>query len=248
MKGRLLIATPTLLDPNFRRTVVLLLEHTPDGAIGVVLNRPSDTEAREAVPDLRAVLLDDEPIFLGGPVQPETVIALADHTDPLDDDGAICGSIASLEFDDDPDRLQASVSRARVFAGYAGWESGQLEGEIEEEAWFTEEALPLQQRSGAPLVTRPGADGQRVPTAGADARRPAPQLIRYTSSTPSRHPSRPRANRVTPSATTIGVKHSPDRRLNFVTRSARVGRVVVRIVLRAQLLESDTPRTGVAKS
>src|SRR3954454_22750607 len=71
LKGNLLIAAPTLLDPNFRRTVVLLLEHTPDGAIGVVLNRPSDTEAREAVPDLRAVLLDDEPIFLGGPVQAE---------------------------------------------------------------------------------------------------------------------------------------------------------------------------------
>jgi putative transcriptional regulator len=143
LKGRLLIATPSLLDPNFRRTVVLLLEHTADGAIGVVLNRPSDTEAREAVPDLRAVLLDDEPIFLGGPVQPDTVIALADHTDPLDaDDDPICGSIASLEFDDDPDRLQASVSRARVFAGYAGWDSGQLEGEIEEQAWFTEEALP----------------------------------------------------------------------------------------------------------
>src|SRR5207248_1724534 len=96
MKGRLLIATPTLLDPNFRRTVVLLLEHTPDGAIGVVLNRPSDTEAREAVPDLRAVLFDDEPIFLGGPVQPETVIALADHNETPGDE-AICGSIASRE-------------------------------------------------------------------------------------------------------------------------------------------------------
>src|SRR5438067_8612639 len=134
LKGRLLIATPTLLDPNFRRTVVLLLEHTPEGAIGVVLNRPSDTEAREAVPDLRAVLLDDEPIFLGGPVQPETVIALADHTDPLDSE-PICGSIASLEYDDDLARLHASVSRARVFAGYAGWGTGQLEDEIEEEAW-----------------------------------------------------------------------------------------------------------------
>ncbi len=142
LKGSLLIATPALLDPNFRRTVVLLLEHSTEGAIGIVLNRPSDMEAREAVPDLRAVLLDDEPVFLGGPVQPETVIALADHNDPPDEDGAICGSIASLEFDDDPDRLQAAVSRARVFAGYAGWDSGQLEGEIEEEAWFTEQALP----------------------------------------------------------------------------------------------------------
>jgi len=143
LKGRLLIAAPMLIDPNFRRTVVLLLEHTPDGAIGVVLNRPSDLEAREAVPDLRGVLLDDEPIFLGGPVQPETVIALADHLDPVEDeDEAICGSIASLEYDDDLDRLHASVSRARVFAGYAGWGTGQLEGEIEEEAWFIEPALP----------------------------------------------------------------------------------------------------------
>src|SRR5437879_13545831 len=114
LKGNLLIAAPTLIDPNFRRTVVLLLEHTPDGAIGVVLNRPSDTEAREAVPDLRAVLLDDEPIFLGGPVQPETVIALADHTDPLDRDGAIRGAIGSLELDDDPDRPQPPVGRSRV--------------------------------------------------------------------------------------------------------------------------------------
>jgi putative transcriptional regulator len=141
LKGQLLIAAPMLLDPNFRRTVVLLLEHTPEGAIGVVLNRPSDTEAREAVPDLRAVLLDDEPIFLGGPVQPETVIALAVHNDPLDDE-AICGSIASLEFDEDPDNLHSSVSRARVFAGYAGWSTGQLEDEIDEEAWFIEQALP----------------------------------------------------------------------------------------------------------
>jgi putative transcriptional regulator len=141
LKGSLLIAAPTLLDPNFRRTVVLLLEHTPEGAIGVVLNRPSDTEAREAVPDLRAVLTDDDPIFLGGPVQPDTVIALADHLDPVEDE-AICGSIASLEFEDDPDQLHQAVSRARVFAGYAGWGTGQLEGEIDEEAWFTEIAQP----------------------------------------------------------------------------------------------------------
>ncbi|HEY0387672.1 MAG TPA: YqgE/AlgH family protein [Gaiellales bacterium] len=139
LKGSLLIAAPSLLDPNFRRTVVLLLEHTPDGAIGVVLNRPSDTEAREAVPDLRAVLLDDEPIFIGGPVQPETVIALADHNDPVGGD-AICDSVASLEFAEDPDELHDSVNRARVFAGYAGWATGQLEDEIEEEAWFTERA------------------------------------------------------------------------------------------------------------
>jgi putative transcriptional regulator len=142
LKGHLLIAAPSLLDPNFRRSVVLMLEHAEEGAIGVVLNRPSDTEAREAVPDLRPVLLDDDPVFIGGPVEPETVIALADHTDPETADAVIAGTIGSLEFDDDPDRLADSVSRARVFAGYAGWGPGQLEDEIEEEAWFTEPAIP----------------------------------------------------------------------------------------------------------
>ena len=141
LKGQLLIAAPMLLDPNFRRTVVLLLEHTPDGAIGVVLNRPSDTEAREAVPDLRAVLLDDEPIFLGGPVQPETVIALADHTDPLEDEADLrLDRVARVRRGPRPPAQ--TVSRARVFAGYAGWSTGQLEDEIDEEAWFTEPALP----------------------------------------------------------------------------------------------------------
>jgi putative transcriptional regulator len=150
LKGQLLIAAPMLLDPNFRRTVVLLLEHTEEGAIGVVLNRPSDMEAREAVPDLRAVLVDDEPIFLGGPVQPETVIALADHAESPEQDEPIVGSIASLEFDDDLDRLHSTVSRARVFAGYAGWGTGQLEDEIDEEAWFTEPAQPGDVFSNAP--------------------------------------------------------------------------------------------------
>jgi putative transcriptional regulator len=142
LKGHLLIAAPSLLDPNFHRSVVLMLEHAEEGAIGVVLNRPSDTEAREAVPDLRPVLLDDDPVFIGGPVEPGTVIALADHTDPTGEEELIGGTIGSLEFDDDPDRLSDTVSRARVFAGYAGWGPGQLEDEIEEEAWFTEPALP----------------------------------------------------------------------------------------------------------
>ena len=142
LKGQLLIAAPTLLDPNFHRTVVLLLEHTPEGALGVVLNRPSDTDAGQAVPDLEAVLAEGDSIHVGGPVQPQAVIALAEFNDPAATEGAVCGSIASLEFGATPEEIAAQVGRARVFAGYAGWGAGQLEEELEEEAWFTEPALP----------------------------------------------------------------------------------------------------------
>jgi putative transcriptional regulator len=142
LKATLLIATPSLQDPNFRRAVVLLLEHTDEGAVGVVLNRPSDTEVASAVPDLTEVVADRDPVFIGGPVSPGSVIALAEYRDPTVAGSAICGSIAPIEFGTAPDELVAQVTRARAFAGYAGWGPGQLEGELEEEAWFTDPALP----------------------------------------------------------------------------------------------------------
>jgi putative transcriptional regulator len=142
LKSQLLIAAPTLLDPNFRRAVVLLLEHTDEGAVGVVLNRPSETSVSRAVPDLSLVVADEEPVFIGGPVSPGSVIALAEYRDPLIVEAPICGSIAPVEFGTEPDELAEQVTRARAFAGYAGWGAGQLESEIEEEAWFTQPALP----------------------------------------------------------------------------------------------------------
>ncbi len=140
LKGSLLVATPTLLDPNFRRTVVLLLEHTEEGAVGVVLNRPSETPTGQAIPDLAEVVADDDPVFIGGPVSPGSVIALGDHreADGLD---VVCGTVAAVEFGTSPQELAELVIRVRAFAGYAGWGSGQLEGEIEEEAWITAAAL-----------------------------------------------------------------------------------------------------------
>ena len=148
LKGHLLIAAPILLDPNFHRTVVLVMEHTPEGALGVVLNRPTELEVGDAVPDL-ADLADGEHIFAGGPVQPQAVIALAEHTGPIGDE-AVCGPIAPIQVDDDMDDLAGQVSRVRVFAGYAGWGGGQLDGELEEEAWFTEPALPGDVFAGDP--------------------------------------------------------------------------------------------------
>ena len=140
LKGSLLVATPTLLDPNFRRTVVLLLEHTEEGAVGVVLNRPSETPTGQAIPDLAEVVAADDPVFIGGPVSPGSVIALGDHreADGLD---VVCGTVAAVEFGTSPQELAEQVIRVRAFAGYAGWGSGQLEGEIEEEAWITAAAL-----------------------------------------------------------------------------------------------------------
>ena len=140
LKGSLLVATPTLLDPNFRRTVVLLLEHTEEGAVGVVLNRPSETPTGQAIPDLAGVVADDDPVFIGGPVSPGSVIALGDHRE-VDGLDVVCGTVAAVEFGTSPQELAEQVIRVRAFAGYAGWGSGQLEGELEEEAWITAAAL-----------------------------------------------------------------------------------------------------------
>jgi putative transcriptional regulator len=139
LKGQLLIAAPTLLDPNFRRTVVLVIEHGAEGALGVVLNRPTEIAVADAVPDLAR--LGDGCVFAGGPVQPQAVIALAEYSG-MPPDGAVCGPIAPVGVDSDMDGLAEQVTRIRVYAGYSGWAEGQLDGELEEEAWFVEPALP----------------------------------------------------------------------------------------------------------
>jgi putative transcriptional regulator len=155
LKGQLLIAAPMLVDPNFHRTVVLVMEHTEDGALGVVLNRPTDLAVDDAVPDL-ADLTDGDPVFAGGPVQPQAVIALAEHTGPVGDE-AVVGPIAPIQVSDDIEHLGGAVARVRVFAGYAGWGEGQLDDELAEEAWFTEPALP-----GDVFAGDPGSLWQRV--------------------------------------------------------------------------------------
>jgi putative hydroxymethylpyrimidine transport system substrate-binding protein len=140
LKGQLLIAAPMLVDPNFHRTVVLIMEHSEEGALGVVLNRPTELAVGDAVPDL-AELADGDPVFAGGPVQPQAVIALAEHTGPVGDE-SVCGPIAPIQVSDDIEDISGHVARVRVFAGYAGWGEGQLDDELAEEAWFTEPALP----------------------------------------------------------------------------------------------------------
>jgi len=141
LRGQLLVASPALLDPNFVRTVVLVTEHTEEGAMGLVLNRPASVTVAEAVPHLAPLVGDGDPVFVGGPVQPQAVLALADLEDPSDAAAIALAGIGFLPADVDPGELEG-VNRARVYAGYAGWGTGQLESELEEGAWIIEPAVP----------------------------------------------------------------------------------------------------------
>ena len=140
LKGMLLFSTPALFDPNFRRTVILLGEHSEDGAMGLVLNRPSETTVGDAVPDLAAVAGFGAPVYVGGPVQPEAVLVLAEFEDASAAAGLVVGDVGFARADGDLDQLGAATSRARVFAGYSGWAPGQLESELEESSWIVEPA------------------------------------------------------------------------------------------------------------
>ena len=143
-KGRLLLATPPLEDPNFDRTVIFMLEHHEDGAIGVVINRPS-IEALDEPLD-RWIDLQSAPssIFAGGPVEEQALLALAATKQPIHDDighlAPITDGIASADLTADPAIVAAAVSTVRVVRGYAGWGPGQLEVEIDAGAWLVLDA------------------------------------------------------------------------------------------------------------
>ena len=115
LRGQLLIAAPSLFD-YFRRTVVLVIEHTPEGAMGVVLNRESETRVAEAVPQLAELADADELVRIGGPVAPESVVALGEFDDIEEAGTKVTGQLGTL----DPDAGNDSLRRLRVYAGYAG--------------------------------------------------------------------------------------------------------------------------------
>jgi putative transcriptional regulator len=138
LKGQLLLASPGLFDPNFRRAVILVTEHNEEGAAGLVLNRPSPTTVADAVPDLMPLVADDERVFVGGPVQESAVLVLAEFDDPDEAAMLVVDDIGFVPGDGDFSLLAGSTRRARVFAGYAGWGPGQLEAELEESSWIVE--------------------------------------------------------------------------------------------------------------
>jgi putative transcriptional regulator len=141
LRGHLLIAGPRLLDPNFWRTVVLVGEHTEEGAPGVVLNRSSETSVDEALPELALLAEEMGTVHVGGPVQPSAVVVLADFAEADDAESLVVESVGFLPAEIEPDTL-GELRRARVYVGYAGWGPGQLDVELEEGSWIVEPAQP----------------------------------------------------------------------------------------------------------
>jgi putative transcriptional regulator len=143
LRGHLLLGSPSLLDPNFRRSVVLVGEHGEEqGALGVILNRPTGVTVADAAPTLTPLVPGDAVVYAGGPVQPESVLVLAEVHDAAAVDGFVVADVGFLRGDSDMDELPAMTRRARVFAGYAGWTAGQLEAELESDDWIVVEARP----------------------------------------------------------------------------------------------------------
>lgn len=139
LAGRLLVASPDLADPNFLRTVVLVLAHGEEGALGIVLNRPSEASVAELVPGWSDLAAPPERVFLGGPVGLDAVVGLAQLNEDGDDSQALnprLRSVGTVDLNRSPEDADAKVEAVRLFAGSAGWGGGQLEGELGERAWF----------------------------------------------------------------------------------------------------------------
>ena len=138
LQGKLLVSSPSLVDPNFRKTVVLVAHHDEDGAMGLVLSHPSDVAAADAVPALELLPGAQDPVFVGGPVQPEAFMVLAEFDDVTEAAAPIMGGLGFMPAEAEPDEL--SIRRMRLFAGYSGWGIGQLEAELAESSWIVVDA------------------------------------------------------------------------------------------------------------
>lgn len=143
LTGMLLVAVPHMLDPNFFRTVVLVCEHNEDGALGLIVNRPTQAGVSDYLPGWVHLAAEPAVVFEGGPVDREVAVglALASEEQPTVAYAAIIDRIGLLDLGSDP-AAAVNVERLRVFSGYAGWGAGQLEEEIEAGGWFVLPARP----------------------------------------------------------------------------------------------------------
>jgi len=139
VRGKLLISSGGLYDRNFRHTVVLIGEHNPEGALGVILNRPLDLLVEDAVPSLGKLVGPGAPLYEGGPVRPTGAVLLAELRRPELAGVPVFGSVGFLT-GEVSDEISPHIIRARVYVGYAGWGPGQLESEMAENAWIVEAA------------------------------------------------------------------------------------------------------------
>ncbi len=142
--GRLLVATPLLEEPPFRRTVIYLVEHGEGGTLGVVLNRPLDAALDDAVPGWREWAAPPQVLFSGGPVEPSAMLALGRVEGGAASERweSITDEVALLDLRSGPLAMGPELREARVFGGYAGWAAGQLDGEVAAGGWFVLDAEP----------------------------------------------------------------------------------------------------------
>ncbi len=165
-RARLLVATPELLDPNFHRSVVLVLEHNDDGALGVVLNRPRLVGGAEVVPQWADRLAFPSRLHSGGPVSEDSVIGLAlGPAGGIDGLSPLLGQLGVVDLHRSPEDLPG-VEPVRLFAGYSGWSAGQLDAELVAGGWIVVDAIPEDALSTEPeglwsvvLARQPGLLG-----------------------------------------------------------------------------------------
>lgn len=145
--GSLLLANIDLMEPTFRRSVIYVVEHNDGGTLGVVLNRPSETAVYNVLPQWGDLVAKPKTMFIGGPVKRDAALCLGTLRVGADPDGVaglrhVAGRIVMVDLDADPEMIATLVEGVRIFAGYAGWTIGQLEGEIERDDWIVLSALP----------------------------------------------------------------------------------------------------------
>ncbi|HEX6238482.1 MAG TPA: YqgE/AlgH family protein [Acidimicrobiales bacterium] len=142
--GKLLVAEPMLGDPNFDRSVVLVLEHTAEGALGVVLNRPTELEVSAVLSGWSGVAAEPAVVYVGGPVEQQGVLALARRKPGAEVPGwsPVLGDVGTLDLHRDPTQVADGLAGVRFFAGYSGWDGRQLEAELAAGAWVVAEAAP----------------------------------------------------------------------------------------------------------
>jgi len=168
LTGRLLVATPTLGDPNFSRTVVYVLDHDESGTLGVVVNRPTTVPVGEVLPDWQQYTTDPGVLFQGGPVALDSALGLAVLPGIGDDEPVgwrrVVDGLGLVDLDAPPEVLVDGMAGLRIFAGYAGWGSGQLEDELAEGAWYVVPGLAGDAFTAAPeglwraVLRRQGGD------------------------------------------------------------------------------------------
>lgn len=142
-RGRLLVATPAIEHGPFLRSVVYLLDHDADGALGVIVNHPSDADVDDVLPEWADLVAAPVCLFHGGPVEVDSALAvgvLGEEVPAVLGWQPMCGRVGLIDLDG-PIPDAGELSGLRVFAGYAGWAPGQLEDEIDEGSWLVVDAL-----------------------------------------------------------------------------------------------------------